>query len=123
MSIVAEYRSTQQAIKELQERLETMHTDDRLQRELEFEEKLRLLMSEYSKSLRDIRLILDPEAGKGTQTGKGAQAAAPTRKPRKTKTYVHPETGEHLETKGGNHSKLKEWKAEYGSDVVESWLK
>lgn len=116
MSIVAEYRNTQQAIKELEERLAALNNDDRLQRELEFEEKLRLLMSEYGKSLRDIRLILDPESGKG------AQPAAATRKPRKTKTYVHPETGEQLETKGGNHSKLKEWKAEYGADVVESWL-
>jgi hypothetical protein len=27
-----------------------------------------------------------------------------------------------VETKGGNHKVLKEWKAEYGSDTVESWL-
>ncbi|WP_373561863.1 hypothetical protein [Pseudomonas syringae] len=28
-----------------------------------------------------------------------------------------------IETKGGNHRALKEWKAEHGADVVESWLK
>jgi hypothetical protein len=27
-----------------------------------------------------------------------------------------------VETKGGNHKTLKEWKAKYGSDKVESWL-
>ena len=31
-------------------------------------------------------------------------------------------TGEVVETKGGNHKTLKEWKAEHGSAIVESWL-
>jgi hypothetical protein len=26
-----------------------------------------------------------------------------------------------IETKGGNHKTLKEWKAKWGSDVVEGW--
>jgi hypothetical protein len=38
------------------------------------------------------------------------------------KVYKNPHTGEVVETKGGNHKTLKEWKAEYGSDTVESWL-
>ncbi|EGH26812.1 hypothetical protein PSYMO_37207, partial [Pseudomonas amygdali pv. mori str. 301020] len=32
--------------------------------------------------------------------------------------YKHPKTGEVIETKGGNHKVLKEWKAEHGADVV-----
>lgn len=36
--------------------------------------------------------------------------------------YKNPESGEVVETKGGNYRTLKEWKAEYGSDTVESWL-
>jgi len=27
-----------------------------------------------------------------------------------------------VETKGGNHKILKQWKQEHGSDTVESWL-
>lgn len=27
-----------------------------------------------------------------------------------------------IETKGGNHKTLKEWKGQYGSKEVESWL-
>lgn len=38
------------------------------------------------------------------------------------KQYKNPHNGEIIETKGGNHKLLKEWKAEYGSDVVEGWL-
>jgi hypothetical protein len=43
-------------------------------------------------------------------------------KPRQVKIYKNPHTGEVVETKGGNHKTLKEWKAEHGSATVESWL-
>lgn len=38
------------------------------------------------------------------------------------KIYKKPHTGEVVETNGGNHKTLKEWKAEHGSATVESWL-
>ncbi len=44
-------------------------------------------------------------------------------KPRVLKVYKNPNTGEVIETEGGNHRGLKEWKAEHGADVVEGWLK
>src|ERR1700712_4536780 len=62
MSLINEYRATEEAIKELQARLKNLSQDDKLQTELEFEGKLRTLMGEYSKSLRDIIALLDPEA-------------------------------------------------------------
>ncbi|KPY02096.1 hypothetical protein ALO61_05192 [Pseudomonas savastanoi pv. nerii] len=34
------------------------------------------------------------------------------------KLYKNPHSGEVVETTGGNHKVLKEWKAEYGSDTV-----
>jgi hypothetical protein len=45
------------------------------------------------------------------------------RRARQVKVYKNPHNGEVIETKGGNHKLLKEWKAEYGSGKVESWLK
>lgn len=33
----------------------------------------------------------------------------------------NPNTNEVIETKGGNHKWLKEWKADYGSEAVEPW--
>lgn len=120
MSLINEYRATEEAIKELQERLKNMSQDDKLQKELEFEGKLRTLMNEYQKSLRDIIAMLDPEAksGKPLRTVK----ATATKRPRKVKQYKNPNTGEVIETKGGNHKTLKEWKAKWGSDLVESWV-
>ena len=74
MSLINEYRATEEAIKELQERLKNLSQDDKLKKELEFEGKLRTLMGEYQKSLRDIIALLDPE---GAKSGKTARAAKP----------------------------------------------
>lgn len=38
------------------------------------------------------------------------------------KVYKNPNTGEVVETKGGNHKTLKEWNAQHGAATVESWL-
>ena len=119
MSLINEYRNIEESIKELQERLKNMSQDDKLKKELEFEGKLRTLMGEYQKSLRDIIALLDPEA----KTGKGVRASKPAaaKRARKVKQYKNPHSGEVIETKGGNHKTLKEWKAKWGADVVEGW--
>lgn len=120
MSLINEYRQTETAIKELQERLQSLNENEGLKKELEFEQKLRELMAQYSKSLRDITAILDP------QQSPKREASKPTgkqRRERQVKVYEHPDTGERIETKGGNHKLLKEWKNQHGADVVEGWLK
>lgn len=116
MSLINEFRETKERIKELEERLSDLSQNSKLQKELEFEEKLRALMAEYNKSLRDITLILDPQAAR-TAT----RSTTRTRRPRRTKQYDNPHTGEIIQTRGGNHKQLKEWKAKWGNDTVESW--
>lgn len=64
--------------------------------------------------------ILDPEANRRAAAPAAAEKAR--RRVRQVKLYKNPHNGEIIETKGGNHKLLKEWKAEYGSDTVESWL-
>ena len=119
MSLINEYRATEEAIKDLQARLKNLSQDDKLQTELEFEGKLRTLMSEYSKSLRDIIVMLDPESK--IKTLRGAVKAIGTKRARKVKQYKNPHNGEVIETKGGNHKTLKEWKSKWGGDAVEDW--
>ena len=115
MSLITEYRATEEAIKELQERLEKLNGNEKLQQEIEFEKKLRSLMAEYGRSLRDIIAILDPGYRQAALPGKAPRAA------RAVKVYRHPETGVLVETKGGNQKTLKEWKQQHGADVVETW--
>jgi hypothetical protein len=123
MSKLAEYRQLERHLAEQMQALEAMKGDKGLEQEIEFEEKLRALLGEYNKSLRDITAILDPQSNFKGKTSKAAPAPEKaTRKPRSLKVYKNPHSGEVVETKGGNHRTLKEWKAEYGSAEVESWV-
>jgi hypothetical protein len=121
MSKLAEFRQLERHLAEQLAALEAMKGDKGLEQEIEFESKLRTLLGEYNKSLKDIVSILDPQGG--SKPGKAAAAPVKgSRKPRAMKLYKNPHSGEVVETKGGNHKVLKEWKVEYGSDTVESWL-
>lgn len=120
MSKLAEFRQLEKHLAEQLQALEALKSDAGLQKEIDFEKKLRALLAEYGYSLPNVINLLDPHAGRGrTQV---AESKTGTRKPRQVKIYKNPHTGELVETKGGNHKLLKEWKAEYGSDTVESWL-
>ena len=117
MSIIAEYKALEAQIAEQQKRLEALKGDEKLKREIEFESKLRALLADYNYSLRNVIALLDPNAAKtATAPVKGA------RRERTVKIYKNPNTGEVVETKGGNHKVLKAWKAEHGADAVETWL-
>lgn len=116
MSLITEYRATEEAIKELQDQLEKLSGNEALLKEMEFEEKLQTLMSEYGQNLRDIVTIFDPDYSK-----KVIPAPTKPRPQRAVKIYRNPSTGVVIETKGGNHKILKGWKQEHGSDVVEGW--
>ncbi|WP_300629928.1 histone-like nucleoid-structuring protein, MvaT/MvaU family [Pseudomonas sp.] len=119
MSKLAEFRRLEKHLAEQLQALEALKGDAGLKKEIEFETKLRDLLAKYSYSLKDVVNLLDP------QSGRRATVPAPknaTRKARQVKVYNNPHTGEVVETKGGNHKTLKEWKAKHGADTVESWL-
>ncbi|WP_427144063.1 histone-like nucleoid-structuring protein, MvaT/MvaU family [Pseudomonas nitroreducens] len=118
MSKLAEFKRLEAQLAEQLRQLDAMKNDNGLKKEIEFEEKLRALMAEYGVSVNGIRAILDPEStGRSTAGESGKQ-----RRQRAVKVYKNPETGEVVETKGGNHKVLKAWKEQFGGDVVEGWL-
>lgn len=121
MSLINEYRSIEDSIRELEARRSALKDDPKLQRELEFETKLKDLLASYTKSLRDVIAILDPQES-ASKTPKSGTVKQGHRAPRQVKFYKNPHTGEVVETKGGNHKILKEWKAAHGNDAVQSWL-
>ncbi|WP_248799825.1 histone-like nucleoid-structuring protein MvaT [Pseudomonas sp. MWU13-2105] len=120
MSLIQKYHDTKNAIQELQAQMAAMEKDGALKKEMEFESKLRTLLGEYNKSLVDVISILDPQAKSGKAV-RGAVKTTGTKRARKVKQYKNPHNGEVIETKGGNHKTLKEWKAKWGGDVVEGW--
>jgi hypothetical protein len=119
MSKLAEFRQLEKYLAEQLQALEALKGDAGLKKEIEFETKLRDLLAKYGYSLKDVINLLDPQAGRRVPTG---ERKAGARKAREVKVYKNPNTGETIETKGGNHKGLKEWKAKHGSDTVESWL-
>lgn len=120
MSKLAEYRQLEKHLAEQLQALEALKGDDGLKKEIEFETKLRKLLEHYGFSLKHIINILEPQT---TERRPNPAPAANKRKPRELKVYKNPKTGEVIETKGGNHKALKEWKAKHGADIVEEWLK
>lgn len=120
MSLINEYMQMEQQLKELQSNMEKLQNDKRLQSELEFKDRLESLMKEFDKSAADVIALLDPKPAGSAP--KAASAPAGARRKRKLKIYKNPNTGEVVETRGGNHKTLKAWKDEHNSDTVESWL-
>lgn len=72
--------------------------------------------------LVEIAYALAPEIGRAKAKSSQNSASASTGRLRAVKRYKNPHNGEVIETKGGNHKLLKEWKAKWGKDVVEGWL-
>ncbi len=120
MSKLAEFRQLEKHLAEQLQALEVLKGDDGLKKEIEFETKLRKLLDHYAFSLKQIIDLMDPQT---TNRRPSAVSTGRTRRPRELRIYKNPNTGEVLETKGGNHKALKEWKAKHGTDVVEGWLK
>lgn len=118
MSKLAEFKALEAQLAEQMVQLDALKNDDGLKREIEFEQKLRALLGEYSFSLREVKLILDPHA----RPERSAPAARQPRRERQLKVYINPESGERVETKGGNHKLLKAWKSQHGAEIVETWL-
>ncbi|WP_447649167.1 histone-like nucleoid-structuring protein, MvaT/MvaU family [Pseudomonas abietaniphila] len=120
MSRLAEFRKLEQQLAAQLAELETLKNDDGLKKEIEFETRLRDLLAQYGCSLKDVINILDPQGV--SRKGAPVVPQKATRRARAVKIYKNPHNGETVETKGGNHKTLKAWKAEHGSDEVESWL-
>jgi len=119
MAKINDYYQKKQMVEKLSEELAQLEQDQALKGELEFENKVRDLMKEYKKGPKDVLQILsaiDP-----TIAGGKATASVGSRAKRPMKTYKNPHTGEVVQTRGGNHKTLNEWRKKHGKDAVQSW--
>ncbi|MBD8828583.1 histone-like nucleoid-structuring protein, MvaT/MvaU family [Pseudomonas sp. CFBP 13602] len=122
MSRLAAYRRLEQKIIEQSSELNELRIDPMLEKEMEFEGKLRKLLEQHGKGLTDVVDLLDPNFY-GVQGGQVAVPAKRTRQARRVKVYRNPLTGEIVESKGGNNRLLGTWKAQFGHEEVESWVR
>ncbi|EMT0168060.1 TPA: DNA binding protein [Pseudomonas aeruginosa] len=115
MSKLVEFKRLEAQLAAQLQQLDALKNDAELKKEIQFEEKLRALLAEYGMSLRDVINILDPSPH-------STPAVVVQRRQRQFKVYKNPNTGEVVETKGGNHKVLKAWREQYGVEAVNSWL-
>ncbi|MGM0832174.1 DNA binding protein [Halomonas qinghailakensis] len=120
-SVLSDYIKKEQMLKQLQEELQALENNSELKKELEFKEKLQALMTEHGKLARDVCEMLDPSYRSSSVKGSKI-SSTDGRKQRPLKVYKNPHTGEVVETRGGNHKVIKEWKAEFGNDAVVGWV-
>lgn len=117
MAKINSYYEKKNLMNKLAEELSKLEEDQALKSELEFESQIKDLMSEHDKSPRDVLQILsviDPYVNSGSAPG--AQ-----RPKRELKTYRNPHTGEVVQTRGGNHKTLNEWREKWGKEEVRKW--
>lgn len=119
--LIEEFHQKQAMLRKLQEDLERMESNPELEAEVLFREELQELLGRYNKTSEDALMTLSPFRG-GEQVVRPGLEPGRKRKKRILKVYKHPETGEIIKTRGGNHKLLKEWKAEHGGQEVEDWL-
>lgn len=103
MSKITEYKALEAQIAEQFAKLDLLKNNSDLEREIEFEQKLHSLLAHYNFSLREVIAVLHPAAT--PKLAVTQQRAG--RKARVVKRYKNPNTGEVIETQGGNHKFLK----------------
>jgi hypothetical protein len=118
--LIIQHRAIESQLKSLKSELADIEKNPAYQKELAFFTKLESLMNEYGKNVRDIVLIIDPQAG-GYEIVKPARGPAPGT-PRKSVKYLNPHTNEHLETASGNNTILKQWKKQYPNENIKDWI-
>ncbi|MDR7283149.1 hypothetical protein J2X84_001973 [Pseudomonas corrugata] len=133
MDKLAEVFRINRRIESEYEAAESLIRDREVIKGLRFLTELDELATKYQFAPRDILLLLFPElASEQIETLTNAKPV-PVRVPssashlnrratqRTVRRYKNPHTGEVLETRGANHKRLKQWKAEFGVEVVEAW--
>jgi len=123
ISKVQEFRQLEQSLAENQKLMAELKPQ--VQERLDMVELFKMEAVEKGFDIEELALAMCPHL---VNPAKLVVASAPERqpgKPRKArvvKTYKNPHNGQRVQTKGGNHKVLKEWKAKWGGDVVESWV-
>ncbi|WP_416885910.1 histone-like nucleoid-structuring protein, MvaT/MvaU family [Marinospirillum sp.] len=116
MSILANYREKEELMRRLKEEMRKMEENQLLKKELEFKNDIEAVLEKHGRSLSDLADIFGLAQETAVKSGRG------NRRSRKLKVYQNPHTEEKIETRGGNHRILKEWKKAHGSETVEGWL-
>lgn len=120
MKVTTKKAAIEKKLAQLEKELKSIENSAAFKKENAVKRALANLMKKHSCSENDLITLLKGE--ESAPVKRGNKPAVTTRKPRKLKVFKNPETGEMVETRGGNHKILKAWKAQYNLDSIDSWL-
>ena len=121
MKISTKKAQLQKQIEQLKKELRSIENSAAFRKENAIKRSLTTLMKKHGCSSADLITLLQDDSSAPAKRGKRS-AASGTRKPRKLKIFRNPNSGETVETRGGNHKVLKAWKAEHNLATIDEWL-
>lgn len=105
---------------QLEKELKSIENSAAFKKENAVKRGLTNLMKKHGCSRNDLINLLQGDESEPVKRGK--KPGTTTRKRRKLKVFKNPETGQTVETRGGNHKVLKTWKTQYNLENIDSWL-
>lgn len=120
MNVTIKKATIEKKLAQLEKELKSIENSAAFKTENAVKRALGNLMKKHGYSKNDLITLLQSDEIAPTKRGK--KHTAKTRKPRKLKVFRNPETGETVETRGGNHRVLKAWKVEYKVKNIDDWL-
>ena len=129
---IAAYRKAELALAKQIAQFEEMKTDPELRKELDFIAKLDGFLEDNGMTRSKLHQILSMQlaspaavtqkagAPKSTSSNAGKKHGPYGERP--PKIFTNPHTNETISVKRLDHGTLKAWIAEYGNDVVDTWL-
>lgn len=121
MRLTSKKAQLEKQLAQLEKELKNIQKSAAFRKENAVKRALANLMRKHSCSNADLIALLQEDGSAPPKLGKKL-AASGTRKPRKLKIFRNPNTGETVETRGGNHKVLKAWKVEHNLENIDEWL-
>lgn len=120
MNVTTKKAAIEKQMAQLERELKSIENSAEFKKVNAIKRALTNLMKKHGCSKNDLIALIQGDNSESIRPRK--KAAATTRKPRKLKIFKNPKTGETVETRGGNHKVLKEWKAKYKLKNIDDWL-
>lgn len=114
-SLAAKVAILEGQVAKLQFEIDQITNSPQYKAEVEFRDKLIELLGEYSKTVADVILLLEPQMAAVRARSKGIGRA------RKKLTFKNPHTLEVVTALGGNQRTLRQWREKWGKSTVASW--
>jgi len=120
MKVTIKKAAIEKQMAQLEKELKSIENSAAFKKENAVKRSLSSLMKKHGYSRNDLIALLQGDQTEPLKRRK--KPSATKRKPRKLKVFKNPETGEIVETRGGNHKVLKAWKAQYSLNNIDDWL-